>query len=138
MNHVPEEDVDGDGTPAMEDCDDQNPNLNGHDSDGDGFSNCAGDCNINDGSIFPLQEIPMVMVLILTVMVPIFANLVCSTESIFQHVRQPSTWQILWKPVLNEVMMDSQTIINEDENNLCMNYYLFHAEDMEHVLDWFE
>jgi len=42
---VGEQDTDGDGAPACNDCDDADPSVESLDSDGDGFSTCQGDCN---------------------------------------------------------------------------------------------
>ena len=43
------EDLDGDGfTECDGDCDDENPNLTPEDKDGDGISTCEGDCRDDD------------------------------------------------------------------------------------------
>jgi uncharacterized repeat protein (TIGR01451 family) len=46
-------DADGDGSPACDDCDDQDPVLNRADADGDGLASCDGDCFDLDASVFP-------------------------------------------------------------------------------------
>ncbi len=46
-------DADGDGAPAGQDCDDQDPALNLSDADEDGFSTCAGDCDDQDPALNP-------------------------------------------------------------------------------------
>ena len=47
-----EVDVDGDGDPACNDCDDSDPSLDNMDLDGDGFSSCTGDC---DDTMVPIN-----------------------------------------------------------------------------------
>ena len=46
-----ETDLDGDGAYSCDDCDDNDPFANNDDNDGDGFSNCQGDCADNDPNV---------------------------------------------------------------------------------------
>lgn len=54
-------DADGDGATAGScggtDCDDQNYLLNPHDSDGDSYSTCAGDCNDDNNASYPYASL---------------------------------------------------------------------------------
>ena len=52
-NGSDEVDLDVDGTPDQLDCDPQDPTLNDHDSDGDGYSTCEDDCDDAEPAIFP-------------------------------------------------------------------------------------
>lgn len=129
IESCPEEDVDGDGTPAMEDCDDQNPNLNGHDSDGDGYSNCAGDCNINDDSIFPFAGDSYGD----GIDSDCDGTDICESGMLdgvyFSACAQPSTWQNALETCIDRGYDGLATIINEDENNFVHELLPVHAED---------
>ena len=115
IESCPEEDVDGDGTPAMDDCDDQIQTEWSY-SDGDGYSNCAGDCNINDGSISfagdsygdgidsDCDGIDI-------------CDLVCSTGLFFSYCTA-STWQNALETCIERGYDGLATIINEDENTV--------------------
>ena len=129
IGSCPEEDLDGDGTPSSEDCDDQDPNLNGHDTDGDGYSSCTGDCNVNDGTIFP------------------FAGDsygdgtdsdcdgtdICESGMLngvyFSACAQPSTWQNALERCIDRGYNGLVTITSEEENNFIHELLPVHTID---------
>jgi hypothetical protein len=126
----PAEDLDGDGSPASEDCNDQNANLHGHDSDGDGYSNCDGDCNINDGNIYPFAGD--------TYGDGIDSDCdstdVCTggflgNEVYFSACYEPRTWQDALDACHNRGYDGLATILSEDENNFIHELFPTHAQD---------
>ena len=129
IDSCPEEDLDGDGTPAIEDCDDQNPNLNDHDTDGDGYSNCAGDCNLNDSSIFPFAGDSYGD----GIDSDCDGTDICESGMLngvyFSACAQPSTWQNALEMCVERGYDGLATITSEEENNFVHELLPAHTID---------